>query len=161
MGIRTECVLLAQLFGNKLSTVLELENDSCVSIRIDDLEFSRIPDETIFYDWYANSNGSVEGLELHIDRSDFAYQAILRHQAEWCLSHSFLRIPISQTCDGTELGLEAFGDISMFENEDVGFAIMVPLESWLTKPQADSIRKAISPIVNRLEFGYSGSSKTL
>jgi len=84
-----------------------------------------------FYDWCIASESAVTALEIHLELSDFGSEVATRMQRlTYVSTDPFPRIHFQKE-SGSPLGLEAFGDLMFFYDNQETLAIVVSTE-WIS-----------------------------
>jgi hypothetical protein len=98
-------------------------------------------DEIVFYDWLADKDGSLCGIEIHVRHDDVLLKS--RQRIEELSSvriHYYPQIWFGSQRSANELGMEAFGDIHFFASEDENeLAVLVGLDKWLAPKQREAL----------------------
>jgi hypothetical protein len=122
---------------NPASDILIIQYDSPITLplEVDGEIFTtpvELPDE-LFYDFIVGADGVVNAVQLQIPRRHklscdlFPLTRDLPDSVEFS---PFLRIWLTGQRDGTESGVEAFGDLLLFERQHRGHALAF-CRSWL------------------------------
>ena len=97
------------------------------------------PDSSIlFYDLIDGSGGQLCGLELHVNDDGALAHALAGHS--YVTFEPFPRIWFIEDRVGCARGLEAFGGIKVFENED-GVWYVIVSSDWLTEGDEEQLRR--------------------
>jgi hypothetical protein len=104
-------------------------------------QVEEIDEDVVFYDWLADSEDRIHGLEIHIPSSALQSKSKLPLTEVLALDlNIYPRFWLSQQRDGSPLGLEAFGDIAFGRSTDGRLAIIVGLDNWLTPAQSGQLQ---------------------
>ena len=126
-------LVMAMVTGDPSSGKITIANQLCQARKLND-------DDIIFYDWLLDNNGSVCGVEIHINPDS----NLIRSSSHLKNLHSvdigiFPRIWFGQVRNGKPQGCEAFGDLYLFDTDNGDLAIVIDLSAWLSIPQAQQL----------------------
>jgi len=91
----------------------------------------------LFYDWLSGADGRVCGVELHIGRKHALAQAL--HGRPYVTFDPYPRLWFTPEKLGSPRGLEAFGDIDVFEIGGDDWCVVVSSE-WLTAGDCEALQ---------------------
>jgi hypothetical protein len=101
-------------------------------------------EELVFYDWIADRNGALMGLEIHLGPDHPSLKTLVAlEQLPYVETDGFVRIWLSDAPEWWPLGKEAFGDIRFFEDRRGVLVIVVGIDDWLSEDERGELLRRI------------------
>ncbi len=99
-----------------------------------------VPDQgLVFYDWLVDEQGMIEGFQIN---AGYPEQMIVDLADRPYFEQTPLpRLYFSDERRLRELGLEAFGDISILRSDDANWMFIVGLDEWLSDEHRSQLRR--------------------